>query len=153
MQRQRDTEHQRQAEEKPAQRRRGRRSWGELLAAWLLVLWGISTTILVWPLFLEFIHGESSRYDRLFPFFICMSLSQAILCTLGGLATLLRNRVLAKWALVVASLCWSVLACSNALNEQGISVGILTGCLAMLCVAALLFFLSWWLGLQEDSEA
>ncbi len=131
---------------------RPRRSVGELLAAWLLILWGLScawvvfmtyvTDTVKWPLFALFLHG------------VC--------CLVGGTLALLRFRRLATglvWGAAVAIMLIGVLFIFREPTlwtprwRLDLSFGNLRAFVVCMAFATLFFFLGRWLGSQEDSEA
>lgn len=150
---------QRQQEREPDTRQkppRPRRSVGELLAAWLLILWGASCAYVIAPYFLVIIRRELGEFSRSVALSTVLGFLQAFLCFIAGFTTLLCNYRLAKWSLITTGLCWIGLAIANLTIDPvaGImEMWILLWSLVYSLVSLLFFFLGRWLGQQEDSDA
>ena len=149
---------QRQQEREPAPihaDRRGRRGLWEMLAACLLVLWGTGTACLVGSWLLEVVRGNHLPTSaRDLPMVLFLGTFQGVFCAVGGLGTLLKNRVLAKLLLMTAALCCLGLA-GFACIEGFFIFDKFLWCLislSFLSIATLLFSLGRWLGHQEDIE-
>jgi glucan phosphoethanolaminetransferase (alkaline phosphatase superfamily) len=156
---------QRQQEREPTTRQkppRLRRSVGELLTAWLLVLFGAGCAYMSVPEVLKIVRDDANTYIfRWYIVDVVLIFVQASLCLVAGVGTLLRQRLLARWTLRLAGLCCIGLACFEIALTYSVIARVMEKkdepTLWMLWfflpVALLLFFLGWWLGRQEDSEA
>ena len=133
--------------EKPTPRPRPKRTVGELVAAWLLLLWGLLSawTFLPSP---GFIAAPEIKAMAILIF------AQGSFCLLAGLAALLRHRKGARWLLSFAGLSFLGLLGVNvwlcvkydALLSYLLPIG------ACLIIAMGFVFLGRWLGMQEDSD-
>ena len=138
---------QRQQERARPNRPKPRRTVGELLTAWLVLLWGLGLGGFYLPFALMRFNKEHFLIsDVLF-------LLQAALCIVSGLCAFLRLRLLAKYGLIVAALCFLGLAVVTVWSTKGVSdVEELLWIVAFVILATLLFFLGRWLGQQGESE-
>jgi hypothetical protein len=149
MQRQQDTERPNLSTRRP------RRSVGELIVAWLLILWGAGCAWVTGPYALEVIRRGPGEFPRYVALSTVLAFLQALVCFVAGLTILPRVRTLAKWLLFAAGLCWIGLVYSNFVLDpvRMVNPWELLWPSVFLMAALLLFFLGWWLGRQEDSEA
>ena len=137
-------------QQKPTARPKHKRSVGELLAAWLLLIWGITIVWIDFPKSGWVAPLSLKTVTRLI--FI-----QGICCLLSGLLTLMQIRKGAQWLLNLTALCF--LGISGVFVwivwEQNIhplpySLFALVG--VGLLIALGFFFLGRWLGQQEDTD-
>lgn len=143
MQRQADQEQKPQGTtlRKPA--RWVRRSWGELLAAGLLILQGGSMTALYC---LSFVTRSRDIY---FTLANGSQLASNVFCLLGGIAILLRSRVIAAWFLRIAAIATIVF---GLLLLPPYFAGPPWDTLQGIGIGAVFLFLARWIGRQEDIE-
>lgn len=138
------------SEDNPKRAPQERQSWGELLAAWLLVLWGVGTFVAVyWS-----VPGLGGK-DRslLYQILDITSLLQAVFCFLGGLGSLLPYRSVARWGLYLAAFTMAVFSTvflydilhRGSRDIMGIAIGA-----SLLVFSGFLVFLGHWLGRQEE---
>ena len=134
-------------QQKQKARPKHKRSVGELLAAWLLLLWGLVSIGFTLPHPNAIADPESKAIQVL-------ALVQGIFCLVAGLAALLRHHKIAGWLLFIPALCF--------LSMLGIFAWFCVKYNALLSflppIGACLFivmgfvFLGRWLGQQEDVE-
>ncbi len=136
----------REPDTRPKQRR-PLRSVGELIVAWLLVLWGAFSTFLILTLPI----GLSMIFYH-FGIFFWLFLLQGASSLMTGLLTLTGRSHLATWLLSTAALCFVGLALVVMFSPPS-QIGKDFLPIVFLALAALFFFLGRWLGRQEDSEA
>ena len=145
---------QNQQEREPTRRpkrRRSRRSVGELLAAWVLVVGGAGVSVPVYIVAVSIIRQYPSLVEvALFaPWMVSV-----LLCCCGGLASLLRHRNFSRWLLTGAAF---LLLVSSGIwlywfrHTGNMGFGVVY-CLGIITIAAFLFFLGRWLGRQEDID-
>ncbi len=127
-------------QEKPTASPRPKRTVGELVAAWLLLLWGAGTLWLFFssgisPLFLKYLVNAHSLF-----------------CLLGGLVSLARQRRLAQLLVSLAALVLlGISGCFLYYSQSDYGMGL--PWIASFLIAALGFFwLGRFLGQQEDSQ-
>ncbi|WP_394792736.1 hypothetical protein [Armatimonas sp.] len=142
---------QRQQENEPQNRPKQRRSVGELLIAWLVLLWGVGSGVA----FLPFALMNFREKHFTFPLPILISdaliLLQAALCVASGLCVLLRLRLFAKYGLMAVALCFLGMGAMNVWLVKWVlvDVGIILWSAIFVIVAAALLLLGRWLGHQE----
>ena len=135
-----------------------RRSWGEILVGWLLLLWGLVIGTYTLVLFVNagvipaLLGNIAFALGFLYSAFTC----------LGALAILVRRRVLAKWLLWAAALAALVVLALglfvsyqiwhqiNPHARQAILRIIVVIGLFLLTVTLGSFFIGRWIGQQED---
>lgn len=143
-----------QEREEPQRTRPRQRSWGELLAAWLLVVWGGATALFVvrswWP---ALAHDE----DILRKVGIALGAFQAFFSVCAGFSYFLRYRIAARWCLNATAFCiigFSALGVFFEWKRLGSVSSLSLFIFAALFILALcLVFLGRWLAQQEDAEA
>lgn len=148
MQRQHESERE-QSEERPKARHK-KRSLGELLVAWLVLLWGGGITVLAGWIFHEEFQGNWSDL----PTFLGL-LFHGLCCLGAGVGTLMRHRPIAKWLLFLAGLCVVAVAAigtwqDHASGKPLLAVGELIAIGICVTLAIGFVFLGRWLGRQED---
>ncbi|WP_395138029.1 hypothetical protein [Armatimonas sp.] len=131
---------------------------GELLVGWFLLVCGAVAVVATVTQVTEYLrHGEGA----FFLVFTLLSL-QSNCCLLGGLSSLLRYHAVARWLLTAGALCsvgmalwlgYDYYLSRHYPQPPGSLIEITLFAFAFLAFAGLLYFLGWWLGRQEDSEA
>ena len=140
-----------QQERARSKRPKPRRTVGELLTAWLTLLWGLASggTSLPFAL-ITFREGLAT-----FPLPLLLTefliLLQAVLCIVIGLCVLLRQRLFAKYGVMVIALCFLGIGAMNVWLVKGVlDIGVILWSSVSVMVAATLILLGRWLGQQED---
>ena len=134
-------------QQKPKPRPRHRRTVGELVAAWLLLLWGAGTAIFFSQLGYE--PNLTGTISHL------LWVLQGTFCGLAGLLALLSLRSATRASLFLGATCLLCLIGFGlwlAIKSPQTAVLNLTLSGALLLIALGYFFLGRWLGQQEDSE-
>lgn len=133
-------------QQKTKPRPRPKRTVGELVAAWLLLLWGIVTGTYFFP--------SSGVEIDLSGVLSILLISQGVACFLGGLAALLRLRKGTQALLTLAALCFlSFAGILLWLSKKYPEVpSYFLPIVASVLIALGFFFLGRWLGSQEDSD-
>ncbi len=136
---------QRQQERARPHRPKLRRAVGELLTAWLILVWGVVSGGTSLP-FALITFREGLAPLPLLPLLTnLLILLQTVLCIVSGLCMLLRLRLVAKYGLMGIALCF--------LSMGAITVTwVLLWTAICVVVAVLFFFLGRWIGQQEESE-
>ena len=144
---------QRQQESPRSHRPKPRRSVGELLAAWLVLIWGVGSGGLYLPYALQNFGEKHFPIPLPILIFDALILLQAALCALSGLCVLLRLRRIAKFGLMAVALCFLGMGALTVWLTEGISgVWDLLWPVVSVIVAGFLFLLGRWLGQQGESE-
>lgn len=124
-----------------------KRSWRELLATWLVLLWGLVNTIIMGPTFLT-PPASASGLMRAMGYCTLLHFACALV---GGICALLRYRAMAYWLLQVAALALFVIGILHLATLREPEVAIDWSYLASLGMfATLFFFLAHGLGRRED---
>jgi hypothetical protein len=138
-------------QKRPQAQEATRRSVGELLLSWLLILGGAAATALGVSDYLRSTHPEPVTDFILYGLF----LGQALFGFLGGVLSLLRSRMLTRWSLYIAG---AVSLLTAVAIIVGVVMHMVTGpvletalfALGFVFLASVLFFLGRWLGRQDD---
>lgn len=133
------------------QRRAERRSWGELLAGWLLVLWGS------FPAWVGCVlDGDEGTH-----WWPRAVLLHGLFCLLSGLAVLFRLRSVSAWFLRLAAFgslamafFWIVSEPEHHFPRWRLELDLiaLAFAAASVLIAICFFFVARWLGRQEDNQ-
>ena len=144
---------QRQQKKQLHSRPKQRRSAGELLAAWLILLWGVGSGVLIFPYVLLTFRDGLSEFPLPILLTNFLGLLQAILCVFSGLCVFLWQRLFAKYGLMMIALCFLGIGAMNVWLVKGVlDMGVLLWSSISVIIAAALILLGRWLGLQEDHE-
>ncbi|WP_309722792.1 hypothetical protein [Armatimonas sp.] len=130
-----------------------RRMVGELLIAWLILVWGVVSGGTSLPFALITFREGLATFPLPLLLTNLLIFLQAVLCMVSGLCVLLRQRLFAKYGMLMIALCFLGIGAMNVWLVKGVlDVGVLLWSSVSVIIAVALILLGRWLGQQEDHE-